>query len=166
MISSSLSRVWISLDSFFLVKTRVAFWFKARWPDSDCLIDAVISDPSFTDNCSLAWRKPSAKLACETPPFSFVKINVDGAMVSDGSKGGIQRNSMGTCLASFSLSIDPGPAIFAELEAIKHGLDWFFSLRELHGFRLILESDCSTALDWISNPALCPPAFGSLVNNC
>ncbi|KAK9004235.1 hypothetical protein V6N11_002042 [Hibiscus sabdariffa] len=67
---------------------------------------------------------------------------------------------------SYSNTIGSGPAIFVELEAIKYGLDWFFSLRELHSCRLILESDCSTALDWISNPTLCPPAFRSLVNRC
>ncbi|KAL4353692.1 hypothetical protein GQ457_06G031150 [Hibiscus cannabinus] len=154
---------------FFLVRTRAASWFRARWPDSDCSIDAVISDLSLADKCSLSWKKPPPILAWETPPFGFVKINVDGAMVSNGSKGGIGgilRNSKGFCLASFSLSIGSGPAIFAELEAINYGLVWFFTRGEKYGYRLILESDCSTALDWISNPSLCPPAFRSLVNRC
>ncbi|KAK8529127.1 hypothetical protein V6N12_059918 [Hibiscus sabdariffa] len=152
-----------------LAKTRAASWFKARWPDSNCSIDAVISDPSLTDSCSFTRNNPSVKFAWEGPPFGFVKMNVDGAMVSDGSKGGIGGilcNSMGICLASFSLPIGPGLAILAELEAIKYGLDWFFSCRESHGFRLILESNCSTALEWISNPTLCPSAFGSLVISC
>ncbi|KAK8492902.1 hypothetical protein V6N12_017724 [Hibiscus sabdariffa] len=154
---------------FFLVRTRVTPWFKARWPDSDCSFDAVISDPSLIDSCSFTRNNPSVKVSWEAPPFGFVKMNVDGTMVSDGSKGGIGgilRNSVGICLTSFSLPIGPGPAILAELEAIKHGLDWFFSCRESHGFRLILESDCSTALEWISNPTLFHSTFGSLVISC
>ncbi|KAL4377916.1 hypothetical protein GQ457_02G007720 [Hibiscus cannabinus] len=118
------------------------------------------------DKCSLLRSETSVLHVWEAPPFGFVKINVDGAMVTDGSKGGIRgilRDSTGTCLASFSLPIGPGPAVLAELEAIKHGLELFFSLSELQGSRLILESDCSTVVDWISNSAPCPPAFVSLL---
>ncbi|KAL4312348.1 hypothetical protein GQ457_01G050470 [Hibiscus cannabinus] len=151
---------------FFLVRKRVTSWFKANWPESDCSAEAIMSDPSITNNCSLLRSETSVLHVWEAPPFGFVKINVDGAMVTDGSKGGIGgilRDSTGTCLASFSLPIGPGPVVLAELEAVKHGLELFFSLSELQGSRLILESDCSTVVDWISNSAPCPPAFVSLL---
>ncbi|KAK8508958.1 hypothetical protein V6N11_035565 [Hibiscus sabdariffa] len=154
---------------FFLVRARVASWFKANWPESDCSAEAIISDPLITDKCSLLRSETLVLHVWEAPPFGFVKINVDGVMVTDGSKGGIGgilRDSTGTCLASFSLPIGPGPAVLAELEAVKQGLELFFSLSELQGSRLILESDCSTVVDWISNLTPCPPAFVSLVHCC
>ncbi|KAL4325582.1 hypothetical protein GQ457_11G007580 [Hibiscus cannabinus] len=76
--------------------------------------------------------------------FSLLKLNVDGAMVSNGSKGGIGgivRNNLKVCLDTFSLPIGPGPPIMAELEAIFHGLSVFSSNHGFKKFRLILETD-------------------------
>ncbi|KAK8498795.1 hypothetical protein V6N11_012371 [Hibiscus sabdariffa] len=96
-------------------------------------------------------------------------MNIDGAMLSNGSKGGIGGivcNCFGACLGTFSLSIGSGPPIMAELEAINHGLDFFFSRGKFVSSRLILESDSVIVIDWISNPSLCPLIFEALVASC
>ncbi|KAK8523345.1 hypothetical protein V6N12_047868 [Hibiscus sabdariffa] len=70
------------------------------------------------------------------------------------------------CLDTFSLPIGPGPPVMAELEAIFHGLSIFFSNHGFKKFRLILETDCSVAFEWISNSTPCPTVFEPLVRRC
>ncbi|KAL4320117.1 hypothetical protein GQ457_18G008920 [Hibiscus cannabinus] len=154
---------------FFLVKTRAASWFKACAPDSICSLDDLILDPSIADRSGRFPRRPRIDLSWKAPPLGFLKMNIDGAMLSNGTKGGIGgivRNSFGNCLGTFSLPIGSGPPIMAELEAINHGLNFFFSRGEFVSSRLILESDSVNAIDWISNPSLCPLIFKDLVASC
>ncbi|KAL4352558.1 hypothetical protein GQ457_06G028210 [Hibiscus cannabinus] len=154
---------------FFLVRFRVASWFKSKLPNFECSANFLISDLSLVDNLHMCKLKPPKTISWEPPPLGFLKLNVDGAMVSDGSKGGIGgifHNSKGVRLASFSIPIGPGPAILAELEAISHGLECFYSLFGPDSGRLIVECDSSLAIDWIHNPTLCPSAFSSLVRKC
>ncbi|KAK8492985.1 hypothetical protein V6N11_061977 [Hibiscus sabdariffa] len=153
----------------FLVRTRIAFWFKAEFPDSLCFVDDLIADPSVGDGLSASKRWFSKQQVWEAPPFGFLKLNVDGAMVSNGSKGGIGGivcNNLGVCLDTFSLPIGPGPLVMAELEAIFHGLSIFSSNHGFKKFRLILETDCSVAFEWISNSTPCPTVFEPLVRRC
>ncbi|KAE8711629.1 RNA-binding protein 42-like [Hibiscus syriacus] len=51
----------------------------------------------------------------------------------------------------------------AELKAIRAGLLFFLSSEWGSKGRLILESDCRNALEWIKNPASCPTCFESIV---
>ncbi|KAL4332611.1 hypothetical protein GQ457_07G003380 [Hibiscus cannabinus] len=153
----------------FLVRTRIALWFKVKFPDSLCFVDDLIADPSVGDGLSASKRRFSKQQVWEAPPIGFLKLNVDGAMVSNGSKGGIGgivRNNLGVCLDTFSLPIGPSPPIMAELEAIFHGLSVFSSNHRFKKFRLILETDCSVAFEWISNSTPCPTAFEPLVRRC
>ncbi|KAL4383180.1 hypothetical protein GQ457_15G018340 [Hibiscus cannabinus] len=135
---------------YYLIRTRVATWYKAKFSDCSCTVDELISDPSVADSMSFSLSKVRKKLSWEAPPCGFLKLNVDGAMEGNGGKGGIGgllRNNLGICLEKFSLPIGPGPPILAELEAILHGLKLFFSSRWCEKFRLGLECDCLTAID-------------------
>ncbi|KAK8586735.1 hypothetical protein V6N12_021264 [Hibiscus sabdariffa] len=157
-------RAWLQKS-----RTRIALWFKAKFPDSLCFVDDLIADPSVGDGLSASKIRFSKQQVWEAPPIGFLKLNVDGAMVSNGSKGGIGgivRNNLGVCLVTFSLPIGPGPPIMAELEAIFHGLSVFSSNHGFKKFRLILETDCSVAFEWISNSTPCPTAFEPLVRRC
>ncbi|KAK9035829.1 hypothetical protein V6N11_077857 [Hibiscus sabdariffa] len=154
---------------FYLIRTRVAMWYKTKFSDCSCTVDELISDPSVADSLSFSLSKVRKKLSWEVPPCGFLKLNVDGAMVGNGGKGGIGgllRNNLGICLEKFSLLIGPSPPILAELEAILHGLKFFFSYRWCEKFRLVLECDCLTTIDWISNASPCPQAFDLLVKSC
>ncbi|KAL4383394.1 hypothetical protein GQ457_15G018290 [Hibiscus cannabinus] len=135
---------------YYLIRTRVATWYKAKFSDCSCTVDELISDPLVADSMSFSLSKVRKKLSWEAPPCGFLKLNVDGAMEGNGGKGGIGgllRNNLGICLEKFSLPIGPGPPILAELEAILHGLKLFFSSRWCEKFRLVLECDCLTAID-------------------
>ncbi|KAK8990506.1 hypothetical protein V6N11_009204 [Hibiscus sabdariffa] len=105
----------------------------------------------------------------QAPPVGFLKLNADGAMLSNGSKGGIGgliRDSCGVWLDKFSYPSDSGPPILAELLAIDHGLTFFFANEKFVKFRLILECDCAVAIEWILNPSRCPSVFEHLVKRC
>ncbi|KAK8486016.1 hypothetical protein V6N11_032994 [Hibiscus sabdariffa] len=158
-----------STQLLFLVRTHIALWFKAKFPDSLCSVDDLISDPSIGDELGDFKRKILNQQVWEAPPIGFLKLNVDRAMVNNGSKGcigGIVRNNLGDCLDTFSLPIGPGPPIMAKLAAIYHGLMAFFSNCRFKKFRLILETNCSVAIEWILNSVPCPVAFEPLVRRC
>ncbi|KAK8478649.1 hypothetical protein V6N11_031136 [Hibiscus sabdariffa] len=154
---------------FYLIRTQVAVWYKAKFSDCSCTVDELISNPSVADSLSYSLSKVRKNLRWEAPPCGFLKLNIDGVMEGNGGKGGIRgllRNNLGICLEKFSLPIGPGPLILAELEAILHGLKFFFSSRWCEKFRLVLECDCLTAIDWFSNASPCPQAFDLLVKSC
>ncbi|XP_039028563.1 uncharacterized protein LOC120162494 [Hibiscus syriacus] len=69
-----------------------------------------------------------------------------------GGIGGILKDSNGSDLISFSTAVGPGPPMLAELKAIKEGIDLFLSSQWAARGRLVLESDCSTVLEWILRP--------------
>ncbi|KAL4383684.1 hypothetical protein GQ457_15G008560 [Hibiscus cannabinus] len=153
----------------FNFRFRVASWYKAKFSDFSGSVDALIVDPSLADRADLSKGRVVKARLWEAPPDGYLKLNVDGAMAGDGSKGGIGgiiRNSRGVCLAKFSLPIGPGPPILAELEAILRGLKFFFTTRGLNRFRLVLESDCAVAIGWISLSSPCPSVFEPLVRSC
>ncbi|KAE8724010.1 Cysteine-rich RLK (RECEPTOR-like protein kinase) 8 [Hibiscus syriacus] len=82
-----------------------------------------------------------------------------------GGIGGILRDCNSIILSTFSVSIGPGPPPLAELKAIKKGLDIFLSSDWAAKGRLILESDCKSAVDWIVLPNSVPSFFSSLVED-
>ncbi|KAK8501069.1 hypothetical protein V6N12_000175 [Hibiscus sabdariffa] len=103
-----------------------------------------------------------------SPPTKFIKFNVDGAMKVDGSAGGIGgtiRTPRCETLIFFYEPIDSNPPILAELLAIKFGITLFYSLKSRDKSRLVVESDCKTTLEWISNPSSCPTMFPSIVQS-
>ncbi|KAK9042980.1 hypothetical protein V6N11_071333 [Hibiscus sabdariffa] len=151
---------------FFLVRSLAALWFKARRVDSVPSMDSIIADPSIADNSSLSNMQPLVVQSWQNPPVGFLKLNVDGAMLCNGSKGGIGgliRDSCGVWLDKFSHPSNPGPPILPELLAIDHGLAFFFANEKFVKFRLILECDCAVAVEWILNSSLCPSVFEHLV---
>ncbi|KAE8657393.1 importin-9-like isoform X2 [Hibiscus syriacus] len=72
------------------------------------------------------------------PPVDFLKMNVDGAIRRDGTP-------------------------LAELKAIKSGIEIFLSSRWESVGRLIVESDCESAVEWIQAPSLAHVFFSSIV---
>ncbi|KAK9019877.1 hypothetical protein V6N11_054384 [Hibiscus sabdariffa] len=72
-----------------LVKTRLTSWFKAIFPPSSVYVDDVVADPVTADRCSVVKRAPTASLPWCSPPRGFLKHDVDGAMLGDGSAGGM-----------------------------------------------------------------------------
>ncbi|KAK8516814.1 hypothetical protein V6N11_046779 [Hibiscus sabdariffa] len=140
-----------------------------KFPYFLCSVEDLISDPSIGNGLGAFKKRILKQKVWEAPPIGFLKLNADGAMVSNGSKGGIGGivcNNLGVCLDTFSIPIGPGPPIMAEFEAINHGLRTFFANRGFKKFRLVVETDCSIAIDWISNSAPCPAAFEHWVRSC
>ncbi|GMJ14073.1 hypothetical protein HRI_005076500 [Hibiscus trionum] len=93
-------------------------------------------------------------------------MNMDGATLRNGNGGGIGgilRDPEGKTLMTFSEPTGSGPPILAELLAIRFGLALFSALYPGNNQRLILECDCQTTVNWISNPELCSPIFKEIV---
>ncbi|KAK9006359.1 hypothetical protein V6N11_035400 [Hibiscus sabdariffa] len=154
---------------FYLVRFRAALWFVSKTPAARFSVESLVADPTLTDKPRLPLAKGLSDPVWSAPPVGFLKLNVDGAMLRDGSKwgiGGLLRDNFGVLLASFSLPIGSGPPILAELEAISHGLDFVFTLNEFENSRLIVECDSAIAVEWISQPSLCPVVFAPLVKKC
>ncbi|KAE8719582.1 hypothetical protein F3Y22_tig00109937pilonHSYRG00002 [Hibiscus syriacus] len=93
------------------------------------------------------------------PPMDFLKMNVDGAVRLDGSNGGIGgilRDWNSNSLLTFSENVGQGPPPVAELKAIKRGIEIYMSSCWVKVGRLIVESDCKSAVEWVHTPALAP----------
>ncbi|KAE8735729.1 DNA/RNA polymerases superfamily protein [Hibiscus syriacus] len=145
-------------------KFRLAKWYLAKFPNDNIQADLLVGDPVLADNISVKTSKKKRDL-CWTPP-EFFKFNVDGTVRGDGMQGGIGgilRDPNASTLITFSTVVEPGPPTFAELKAIKEGIDLYLSSEWVLKGRLILESDCKIAVDWILRPVTAPSFFSSLV---
>ncbi|XP_039029075.1 uncharacterized protein LOC120163149 [Hibiscus syriacus] len=172
---TALISVWIDLVPRSTIWTFIlgaemwnTAWFVYRFPDVKIPFDSLVGDPKVTD-FEVSSKKSSSSLSHWVPPPSgFVKLNVDGDMVKGWSRGGIGgllRDNDGVIFGSFSESVGPDPPIIAELLAIKRGLFLFVVSGFDSNGGLILESDCSTALQWIKNLGRCTPLFESMVKD-
>ncbi|KAK8520935.1 hypothetical protein V6N12_004858 [Hibiscus sabdariffa] len=144
-------------------------WFVSKVPGAGFSVDSLVTDPLVTDKSRPSKAIGLSKSMWSAPPAGFLNLNVDGAMLRDGSKGGIGgilRDNVGDQLASFSLPFGLGPPILAELEAINYGLDFFFTINNFDRSRLILESDSAIVIEWCLQPSLCPNVFISIVRKC
>ncbi|XP_039067654.1 uncharacterized protein LOC120213635 [Hibiscus syriacus] len=126
----------------------------------------LVGDPSLADNLPIKSYNKEKVLNWSPPPSNFFKFNVDGAVRGDGLQGGIGgvlKDSECSTLYTFSFAVGPGPPMLAELKAIKQGIDLFISSEWALKGRLILETDCKTAVDWILMPFSAPTFFNTLV---
>ncbi|KAE8673291.1 RNA helicase family protein isoform 2 [Hibiscus syriacus] len=131
------------LDSFalfFTVRLRLAKWFLAKYPKSSIQVDSLIVDPSLADTCSVIKDLNRPKVSWSPPPTDFYKMNVDGAVCTVGRSAGI-----------------------GELKAIKKGIDLFVSSEWAPKGRLIVESDCKLAVEWLEDQATVPTFLTNLV---
>ncbi|OIW11655.1 hypothetical protein TanjilG_24349 [Lupinus angustifolius] len=84
------------------------------------------------------------------PPNGWIKCNVDGSAPEDKASGcgGVFRDSTGSWLYGFAISLDRGTSSAIELSAISIALDIAWD----RGFRrLILETDSLTVADVVNN---------------
>ncbi|KAK8563716.1 hypothetical protein V6N12_035857 [Hibiscus sabdariffa] len=150
---------------FFSVIARLVLWFKAKHQNVTLSVESLMFDPSVADRLSLIGKVASCVSAWKAPPFGFLKLNVDGAMLRNGRLGGVSgilRNCEGRCLATFSEIVGQGTSVLAELLALSYGLGLFFRSKWGTTPRLVLESDSSLAVEWVFQPDRCPPMFVSL----
>ncbi|KAE8669530.1 hypothetical protein F3Y22_tig00112231pilonHSYRG00215 [Hibiscus syriacus] len=160
--------LFVALEEIFSERNgfRLAKWFLAKFPKANIQVDLLIGDPRLADGLAVNFHKKKKDLCWYPPPLDFYKFNVDGAVRSDGLQGGIGgllRDSNGSTVIYFSKPVGSGPPLFAELKAIKEGIDLFLHSDWALKGRLILESDCKTAVDWIFRPPKAPSVFSSLV---
>ncbi|KAK9042263.1 hypothetical protein V6N11_017340 [Hibiscus sabdariffa] len=125
---------------FFVAKSRLAFWFKAKYPDSSISYEDIFTDPSLADRLKFLDKRRANFVSWSPPPSGALKLNVDGAVARHGKTsgvGGLLRNCEGKVLMSFSGQV---------------GED-----------RLIVESDSSCAVEWVSFPNRCTGIYSALV---
>ncbi|XP_039034126.1 uncharacterized protein LOC120170219 [Hibiscus syriacus] len=150
---------------FFFIRLRLAKWYLAKYPTACLQTDLLVGDPSRADQ----FPQPSCSkkvIGWSPPPSDMFKFNVDGAVTSDGLRGGIGgilRDSNSSTLATFSTAVGSTLPILAELKAIKEGNDFSYSSGWCKKGRLIIESDSKSAVDWIKNQQPAPTSLRDLV---
>ncbi|GMJ11562.1 hypothetical protein HRI_004825400 [Hibiscus trionum] len=154
--------------AYFLARFRIACWFKAYNRSCSIPTSILAGDLSLADSSVQVNKSLSLQVSWSPPHLGFAKINVDDATSSDGTKAGIGgtiRVHDGSSISSFSEQCPGGPPIIAEIVAMKAGLDLALSLDACKGLRLILKSDCSEAVNWVSDPSSAPVSMRSLVQD-
>ncbi|KAL4346749.1 hypothetical protein GQ457_17G015740 [Hibiscus cannabinus] len=152
---------------FFSVKTRAAWWWKALSADSNIHLDSLICDPSLASLKAYAYPSSHAIVVWTPPPCGFLKFNVDGACSKEGlcGVGGVLRDPPGSILLEFSQSIGAGSVLLAEILAIKIVVERFVNSPWVKRWRLIVESDSKSVVEWISTPSVANPLFRQLVGS-
>ncbi|KAE8658713.1 Protein MOR1 [Hibiscus syriacus] len=140
----------------------------AFFPPSNLMRNAMVFEGILLDRVSLFFivRFRLAKWFHAKFPVDFLKMNVDGAVRQNdlgAGIGGLLRDWNGCTLLTFSESIGQAIPPLAELKAIKRGMDIFLYSRWASVGRLIVESDCSSAVEWIQSPTLAPIFFSPIV---
>ncbi|KAL4292083.1 hypothetical protein GQ457_14G022110 [Hibiscus cannabinus] len=153
---------------FDLVVSRIVWWGKLKWHDS---FNSVIASSFQPWYLKLVELKALRANPCRwvPPPIGVVKFNVDGAVEGGFERagiGGILRNSKNETLALFSMFIGCIDATSAEFLAICEALSIFSGSGWSNSSILIVESDCSLCVKWVSNPHAASSAFKILIDDC
>ncbi|KAF7820661.1 ribonuclease H [Senna tora] len=117
------------------------------WTDSSMIYMAsVTSERPLHDVHKVKLTKPIRLVKWKAPAPGTFKINVDGSSRGNPSKsgvGGLIRDSNGTMMAGFLVSIGFNDILYAELFVIKYGLElaWKKGCK-----KVICESDFRDAL--------------------
>ncbi|KAK8619750.1 hypothetical protein V6N13_066258 [Hibiscus sabdariffa] len=114
-----------------------------------------------------AYSSSPARAVWTPPLCGFLKFNVDGACSKEGlcGVGGVLRDPQGSILLEFSQSIGVGSVLLAEILAIKIVVERFVNSPWVKRWRLIVESDSKSAVEWISTPSVANPLFRQLVGS-
>ncbi|KAK8500668.1 hypothetical protein V6N12_055180 [Hibiscus sabdariffa] len=154
--------VWLC----FIIKTRVAWWVKAKFPSSLVSIAEIVADLRVVEIVLSKELSLVVPAVWKPPPVGWLKFNIDGATRGvglGGGIGGILKNEFGVSLLSFSLRVGAGPPVLPEVLAIFYCI-WLFVNSEFFGrCKLVVESDCKMAIDWICEPANAPSCLESWV---
>ncbi|KAK8600347.1 hypothetical protein V6N12_050203 [Hibiscus sabdariffa] len=172
MLLESLDSFWLDLGkgeawkSLHFAIIWVAWWVKARFPYCRVVIDDFITDPVLVEKMLLIFSKLASVSAWLPPPTGWLKLNVDGALVGGDSAsgiGGLLRNGAGEHLISFSLREGSGTPIMPEILAICYCICLFLRFDLFGRFRLVIESDCKCAIDWVLRPGSSPFIMSALI---
>ncbi|KAH1032547.1 hypothetical protein J1N35_044721 [Gossypium stocksii] len=122
---------------------RLAWWFRAKWPDSHYTIEDIFWNPN---ECGVGRKlKASRAGVCWiSPPPGHVKFNVDGSVFGVSNKagiGGIFRDEGGRALITFSKSIVMASPHLAEILAVKEACVLFCFSKWKGSHALMVECD-------------------------
>ncbi|KAE8677976.1 Puromycin-sensitive aminopeptidase [Hibiscus syriacus] len=101
------------------LRRNLAEWEFEQWFEDVVIpLDSLVGDLKLADSREKKRQDCSQSSCWVPPPDGFLKLNVDGAMVSGWDKGGIGglvRDTKGVLLQWFSEPVGGGPPIMAEL---------------------------------------------------
>ncbi|KAE8694541.1 Coiled-coil domain-containing protein 84 [Hibiscus syriacus] len=127
---STFFAMFLGMSLFFIARFMLSKWFLAKYPKCPIQEDVLIGDPSLADGIKALNIYNFQVSRWIPPPMDFLKMNVDGAVRV--------------------------PPPVAELKAIKRGIEIYMSSCWVKVGRLIVESDCKSAVEWVHTPALAP----------
>ncbi|KAL4383924.1 hypothetical protein GQ457_15G019670 [Hibiscus cannabinus] len=150
----------------YVVKSRLVFWFKAKYPNSFLSREDIIADPSLADKSKFSGQSRFSVMSWTPPPPGVLKLNVYGVVALKGRVGGVGgllRNSDGKCLFSFIRHVGQVSPLLAKILPIKIGLELFFNSDWRNIDSVIVESDNKVAVEWILYPGIFTGIFLPLV---
>ncbi|KAF7824839.1 ribonuclease H [Senna tora] len=130
------------------------------WTNSAVLLDHM-AFVTHTEN--ILPPKPVRLVRWEAPTLGTVKINVDGSSLGNPGKagiGGLIRDSDGEWIIGFTASIGFNKILYAELLAIKYGLELAW---ERQCPKVICESDSTDAIQLVEWAKIEVHMYGSLI---
>ncbi|KAE8693773.1 transcription factor TT8-like [Hibiscus syriacus] len=106
------------------------------------------------------WSKPQYRVPKPRAPANDRQRKI---RIAEGIKALQELLPNSSELMSFSENVGRTPIIVAELKAIKKGIDVFVSSEWASKGRLIVESDCKLAVEWLKDQATVPSFLSNLV---
>ena len=151
-------KVFDSRQIIDTIRLRIAWWFKAKWPDSVYSILDIVRFPNITQS-PLKSRAVKNAALWKAPPLGSLKFNVDGSArgkPGPAGIGGVLRDCMAATKVVFSKAIGVADSNVAELLAIREALRIFAASKWVSSHRIIIESDSSNAVKWVLHPQGAP----------
>ncbi|EOY07457.1 Uncharacterized protein TCM_021888 [Theobroma cacao] len=121
-------KMWDLLKVMDIVKLRVAWWVKFKWPG-----DNVVSDIATTPllaSAPTSKRKVKSMVSWECPLAVWLKFNTDEAAKGCPGHlgiGGVLRANKGVVKVTFSKKAGWGDANLAEILAVREAMILFFA---------------------------------------
>lgn len=140
------------------IKLRLFSWYKGKWPQA---MESTIEFISCLNVIKINGKKMKVRphIDWAPPRIGVLKFNVDGAALGKpglAGIGGVLRNHEGRVLIRFSKAVGIEESNIAEILAIREALMIFSGFPWARGSPLVVESDSSNAVGWVSNPSRVP----------
>ncbi|XVF65187.1 hypothetical protein PTKIN_Ptkin09bG0226900 [Pterospermum kingtungense] len=140
------------------IRLRVAHWAIARWPCCSVNIMDIVRLPTSV-SVPTALHTSRGPVNWVNPDAGFMKFNTDGASSSSSGlagNGGVLRDHRPSFNIAFSKAVGYADSNLGEMLAAKEAMLLFSKSPWANSSNLILESDSTNMVKWLSEPSSTP----------